>query len=233
MINAIIIEDEYDIRKGLITSINMITNDINILCECDSVQSAIQSTKKLKPDLVFLDINLGDGTAFDFLEKTNHLGYKTIITTSHDEYAIKALREGAIDYLLKPIDLDELEEAINKTLIQIKPTNYKKQSDKLILSLHDSFQIINFSKLMYCKSDKGYTTFYLSNGKFHLASKVLKDFVEQLSNPNFFRIHQSYIVNLDFVDRYDKSGFCILEDGTSLPVSSRKKDLFISKLLEY
>lgn len=240
MIKAIIVEDEFYIRKGLISLINSLNNDILIVGECSSVKEATIVVNACKPDLIFLDINLSDGNAFDFLEQTPDLNFKVIFITSHDEYALKALKLGAVDYILKPIDIDELDIAIKKLKKETSFNNDQKQiqtvkqalnNERLVVSLQDGYQIINYNELKFCKSENGYTTFYLSNKKTILASKPLKYFVEKLPAAKFVRTHQSCLVNLDYIDRYDKSGVVILKDNYRIPVSIRKKEEFLSKLL--
>ncbi|MEQ9414004.1 MAG: LytTR family DNA-binding domain-containing protein, partial [Cyclobacteriaceae bacterium] len=122
---------------------------------------------------------------------------------------------------------------VQKQQIRTVKQALSNEAETLILSLHDSFQLIDLKDLMYCESDKGYTTFYLSNGKKHLASKSLKEFEEQLTQHTFIRPHQSFIVNLKFIDKYDKSGTIHLKNGIKIPVSSRKKETFISHLLNW
>ena len=235
--NTLIIEDESYIRKGLITLIDSLDKGLSIIGECEGVEEAITVTKACKPELIFLDINLKDGNAFDFLEKTNHLKYKVIFITAYEQYALQALKKGAIDYILKPIDIEELEIAIDKainTKIEIpSPTSKHSIGDnKLVLRLHDSFQIIPLNELEFCISDKGYTTFHLSSGKSVVASKPLKEFENKLTPPIFIRTHQSYFVNLNFVDSYDKKGLAVLKGGQKIPVSTRKKDEFLKLLLD-
>lgn len=243
MIKALVVEDKPYVRKAFLSLLNLLNFDITITEECENVKEAIISANTSKPDLIFLDINLPDGNAFDFLDKTNHLDYKVIFITAHEEYALRALKTGAIDYLLKPIDLDDLEIALNKVIetpikIQqerienIKPL-FNSTPKKIVLSLLNSLQIINLEELMFCKSDKGYTSFYLENGKVYMASKPLKDFEEKLNQASFTRPHQSYMVNLNFIDKYDKSGVIFLKNKQRIPVSSRKKDLFVAKLLNW
>lgn len=240
MIKTLIVEDEEYIRKGLISMIEMLDKGLTIIGECESVQEAITVCKTCKPDLIFLDINLSDGNAFDFLEKTQHLTAKVIFTTAYEKYALQALKQGAIDYILKPVDLEELEVAIDKALASIEqaPNNEThlgtrpKDKDKLILRLQDSLQMIDLKELMFCQSDKGYTTFYLANGKSFIASKSLKDYESQLPVDVFVRTHQSYCINLNYVDKYDKNGYVILRNGQSIPVSSRKKESFVALLLK-
>lgn len=238
---ALIVEDKEYIRKGLLNLLQLIEADIEVIGECESVKEAVIVTKTCKPELIFLDINLTDGNAFEFLEQTEDLRFKVIFITAYEEYALQALKMGAVDYLLKPVDIEELQAALNKIeklpistqKEQIKTAKqaWKNEANKLILSLQDSFQVIDLNELMYCESDKGYTTFYLSNHKEHLASKTLKEFEERLTEANFIRPHQSFMVNLKFIDKYDKSGLIHLKNGKVIPVSSRKKESFLSRFL--
>ena len=240
---AIIVEDKAHIRKALTHLLASFNNEITIVGECESVKNAVIVANACKPELIFLDINLSDGTGFEFLEQTDHLNFKVIFITAYEEYALKALKIGAVDYLLKPVDIEELKEAINKVTKlsitiqkeQIKTVKkiFHNESDTLILSLHDSYQLIDLKNLMYCESNKGYTTFYLKDGKKHLASKSLKEFENQLTHNSFSRPHQSFMVNSKFIEKYDKSGTIHLKNGVKIPVSSRKKDFFLNYLFNW
>ena len=238
---AIIVEDKAYIRKGLISLLEMIDSDIQIIGECESVQESVVVANACKPDLIFLDINLTDGNAFDFLEQTENLNFKIIFITAYEEYALQALKIGAVDYLLKPVDIDELKTAIDK-VSKLPVTEQKKQiktvkkvwendSNTLILSLQDSLQVVDLKELMYCESDKGYTTFYCVDNKKYMVSKTIKEFEEQLADAGFTRPHQSFMVNLKFIDKYDKTGTIHLKNGRQIPVSSRKKESFLKLFL--
>jgi len=238
---ALIVEDELYIRKGLLAMINSLDKDITILGECESVKEAITVTNACKPDLIFLDINLRDGNAFDFLEQVNTIDFQVIFITAYEQYALQAIKNGAIDYILKPVDIDELEQAIDKALVAGKPVLEEqieivkdqlinKDKNKLVLSLQEGYQVIDFKELLYCKSDKGYTTFFLTDKRSYMASKPIKEYEGQLPDDNFMRTHQSFIVNMTFVDRYDKNGYIYLKNGERIPVASRRKDDFVSKL---
>ena len=240
---ALIVEDKAYIRKGLINLLETVETDVVIIGECASVKEAVVVANACKPELVFLDINLTDGTGFDFLDQTENLDFKTIFITAYEEYALKALKIGAVDYLLKPVDIDELQSALHK-IKSLPIEDQKKQIDTakkvwhqddatLVLSLSDSFQVIDLKELLYCESDKGYTTFYLSKNKKYMASKPLKEYEARLEKVNFTRPHQSFMVNLKFIDKYDKSGTIYLKNGQKIPVSSRKKDAFITTFLKY
>ncbi|MDC6363770.1 MULTISPECIES: LytR/AlgR family response regulator transcription factor [Flavobacteriaceae] len=240
---ALIVEDKAYIRKGLINLLETVETNVEIIGECTSVKEAVVVSNACKPELIFLDINLTDGTGFDFLDQTEHLSFKTVFITAYEEYALKALKAGAVDYLLKPVDIEELDLALKK--IKTLPiTEQKKQINTvkkvwyqddatLVLSLSDSFQVINLQELLYCESDKGYTTFYLANDKKYVASKPLKEYEDKLEKVNFTRPHQSFMVNLKFIDKYDKSGIIYLKNGQKIPVSSRKKEAFITTFLRY
>ena len=240
---AIIVEDKEYIRKGLINLLSSIDTDIDIIGECESVQEAVIVAKTCKPELVFLDINLSDGTAFDFLDQLESIDFKIIFITAYEEYALQALKIGAVDYLLKPVDVDELKAALQKVekLTAADQKNniakakqvFNNEGNHIILSFHDSYQVINLDELIYCESDKGYTTFYCVDGKKHLVSKTLKDFEDRLLEAKFQRPHQSFMINMKFVDKYDKSGTIYLKNGTKIPVSSRKKETFLSSLFNW
>lgn len=240
---ALIIEDKAYIRQGLINLLQLIDFEVEVIGECESVKDAVVVTNTCKPELIFLDINLTDGNAFDFLEQTEYLDFKIIFITAYEEYALKALKIGAVDYLLKPVDIKDLEVALQKIeqmplaeqkeqVSKVKEV-WRNEDSKLILSLHDSFQVVNLNELMFCESDNGYTTFFCSDGKKYLVSKTLKEFEEQLTKSHFIRPHQSFIVNLNFIDKYEKSGVIYLKNGKKIPVSSRKKEHFVNTFFKW
>lgn len=240
---AIIVEDKEYIRKGLINLLANIDSDVEVIGECESVQEAIIVAKTCKPELVFLDINLSDGTAFDFLDRIESIDFKIIFITAYEEYALRALKIGAVDYLLKPVDVEELKIALQKVQklsaedqkAKIAKTKqvFNNEANHIILSFHDSYQVINLDELIYCESDKGYTTFYCSEGNKYLVSKTLKEFEDRLLEANFQRPHQSFMINMKFIDKYDKAGIIHLKNGTKIPVSSRKKETFLSSLFNW
>ncbi|WJJ95420.1 LytR/AlgR family response regulator transcription factor [Algibacter luteus] len=240
---VLIVEDKAYIRQGLINLLQLIDFEVDIIGECESVKEAVIVTKACKPELVFLDINLTDGNAFDFLEQTEQLDFKIIFITAYEEYALKALKIGAVDYLLKPVDINDLEVALQKVVntplsehkqhINTVKKVWKEEDSNLILSLHDSFQVVDLNELIYCESDKGYTTFYCLENKKYMVSKTLKEFEERLTNATFIRPHQSFMVNLKFIDKYDKSGVIYLKNGKKIPVSSRKKENFLRAFLNW
>ncbi|CAM1357958.1 LytR/AlgR family response regulator transcription factor [Tenacibaculum xiamenense] len=240
---ALLVEDKEYIRKGLLNLLKLIDSEVEVIGECESVKEAVVVAGACKPELVFLDINLTDGTGFEFLEQTKNLSFKVIFITAYEEHALQALKIGAVDYLLKPVDLEELEIAIQKVAnltlaeqkqqIEVTKDIWNNENSKLILSLHNSFQVIDLNELLFCESDKGYTTFYCDDNKKYMISKTIKEFEERLLKQNFTRPHQSYMVNLKFIDKYDKSGVIHLKNGKKIPVSSRKKEQFLDAFLKY
>lgn len=240
---TLLVEDKAYIRKALLNLLQLIDTKVEVVGECESVSDAVIVAKACKPELVFLDINLLDGSAFDFLKQTEDLSFKVIFITAYEEFALRALKAGAVDYLLKPVDIGELETALQKVeklpvatqRAQINTVKevWNNEDSKLILSLHDSFQVIDLNELLFCESDKGYTTFYCNDGKKYMVSKTLKEFEERLITANFIRPHQSFIVNLKFIDKYEKAGAIYLKNGRKIPVSSRKKEHFLSTFLNW
>lgn len=238
---TLVVEDKAYIRKGLLNLLQLVDADIQVIGECESVKEAVVVANACKPELVLLDINLTDGSAFDFLDQTPHLDFRIIFITAYEEFALKALKIGAVDYLLKPVDIDELQLALTKVdklpmvaqkeQIEKAKAAYNSEDSKLILSMHESFQVIDLNELLYCESDKGYTTFYCLNNKKHVVSKTLKEFEERLISSHFMRPHQSFIVNLKFIDKYEKSGAIHLKNGKRIPVSSRRKEQFLNTFL--
>ena len=233
---VLIVEDEFYTRKGLITMIEGLEKDLTIAGQCGTVKEALTLTNSVQPDLVLLDIDLPDGNAFDFLEEAISHQFQVIFITAYDHFAIKAIKNGAIDYILKPVVPEDLEIALDKAIDRCMQQNSQAdrntKRDKLFLSFNDCIQVVSLRELMYCESDNGYTTFYLSTGQSFLSSKPLKDFGLPFLDANFVRTHQSFIVNLDFVDRYQKDGYCILTNQQKVPVSVRRKKQFMDKLMQ-
>lgn len=223
MIRVFIIEDESYIRKGLKVQLKSLKKEIEIVGESPSIKNALDKVDKLKPNLILLDIKLIDGTGFDFLKQTKYKNFKVIFITSYDNYAIKALKAGAIDYILKPIEIDELEDAINKIERILLKSNNKKLTNIITLNFIKGSQIIDLDELMFCKSHRGYTTFYLANKKEFLSSKPLKEYEKKLINNKFIRTHQSYFVNLSFVLKVDfTKRILLLKGGNEVPIAARK-----------
>ena len=244
MKKVLIIDDEKRIRDFVKRMIDSFGLDLTVYTDGENVETGLASIESLKPDIVFLDIQMPDGTGFDLLTRVKEKNFELIFITAFQEYAIMAIKFSALDYILKPIDEEELKTAIINAIDTI---DFKKddtqfealshnllpnQKRKLVLKTQESVHVVDLSDIIRCEADKNYTFFYLSNGKKILVSRTLKDFETLLSNQGFFRVQQSHLINLDFIDRYDKQegGSVILKDGSSVPLSPAKKEQFFTLL---
>lgn len=242
MIRTLVVEDELNIRQEIISIIKELDDRLLIVGDCGTVEEALVLARNCKPDLMLLDINLSDGTSFDFLNKLEDRNFNIVFVTAHEEYAIKAIKAGALDYVLKPVDEDILKEVIGKVVssqqnnhlserIDVANKELEGKSNRIVLRLHDSYQIVRFDELVYCKSDGGYTTFFLTDNRKFMVSKSIKEYERILPSNQFFRTHQSYLVNLEFVDKYEKGGGLYLKGNIAIPVAVRKKDDLLKRLL--
>lgn len=234
MIKAVIIDDKKTIRDSIRKKLNtFFLKDINIIGEEESVKGAVKLIKTLKPDLLFLDIELTDGYSFEILEQINAFDFKIIFITGFNHLAIKAIKLGALDYILKPIDDDEFCEAVERAIATKKNESLEElvkvsseffngaKIKRLVLKTADAFTIINEDDLMYCKSEGNYTTFYTKEKQI-LISKSLKKAEELLTETKFIKCHQSYLVNKFYIANFLLEGIIILNDDTKIPVSSRR-----------
>ncbi|MEL6697065.1 MAG: LytTR family DNA-binding domain-containing protein [Bacteroidota bacterium] len=244
MIKAVIIDDSSQAREALKADIQHYASDIKIVGEADGVISGGKLIRKLQPALIFLDIEMGDGTGFDLLELLGETPFHVIFTTAHDSFAIKALRFSAIDYLLKPIDPDELISAIDrvKATQKTQPESVKAllsniqstQHQRLALHTMEKIHVVNVSDILRCESSTNYTIFYFVEGKQLLVTKTLKEFDNLLSEQGFLRVHQSHLVNTQYIKEFVKidGGYLVMKDGTEVPVSSRKRSKVMQMLSE-
>ena len=238
---AVIVDDIEKFRNNLIQDLNDYCPDLEIVGTADGVVSAAKEIKAKKPDVVFLDIQINQGTAFDLLEILGEIDFKIIFTTASDEYAIKAFKLSAIDYLLKPIDIDELKSAVYKLqsgnkddyeLLKSNISEETKSSKRLALHSQDKIQIVEIGNIVRCESNINYTQFYFIDGSKMLVTKTLKEFDKMLSEFGFYRVHQSHLINIDYLKEYIKidGGYLKMQDGASVPISTRKKSAVLSLL---
>ena len=243
MIRCIIIEDEPVSRDMLALMLNRHKDNIEIIDSCSNPTEGIESISKHQPDLVFLDIQMPKMNGFDMLKKIKTINFEVIFTTAFDQYAINAIRISALDYLLKPIDDEDLTLAINKCKIRMqekKPqlqyenlfnnlTNKNPLDKTIALSASDGISFIKMSDIIRVEADGRYAKFHLLNKQTILVSKTLGDFEEILTANQFFRIHDSNIVNLNHVKKFIRGdgGTVILSDNTELDVARRRKDDFV------
>lgn len=237
MLTAIIIEDLLDAMQLLKSDLEARHPEIKIIDTAQSVVEAAKSLRKQQPDILFLDIMLGDGTGFDVLEIFPDLKSKVIFVTASDEFAIKAFKFAAIDYVLKPYAHEELDQAITRAKEQIQPTKERlnilkdalsapeKKPDKISLHTLDKIIIVNLNDIVRCESDSNNTIFYLENNKKVFVTKTLKYFSDMLKPYEFLRVHQSHLVNLQCISAFIKTdgGYLMLKNGKNVPVSVRKK----------
>lgn len=246
MIKCIIVDDEIGAREILVQMIKLYCNDVEIIGLAHNVDSAYELINSLNPDLVFLDIKMPDGSGFDLLERFTKLNFKVVFITAHEEYAIKAFRFSALDYILKPIDPNDLMNAVDKMsginsindldmqFKTMKENFYNESSQtekKIVLRTTENIYVIPISEVVRCRSEKNYTYFYFTNREKIIVSKTLKDFEDILTDYGFMRVHRSNLINLKYISRYDKSegGYVIMLDDSRVDVSYRKKE----KLLNY
>ncbi|CAM1346548.1 LytR/AlgR family response regulator transcription factor [Tenacibaculum crassostreae] len=243
-LTAILVDDMPIALEMLQNDLTQFHPEIEIIGTAKSVVEASKLLRKQQPDILFLDIMLGDGTGFDVLEIHPNLSSKIIFVTASDEYAIKAFKFAAIDYVLKPYSNEDLTNAINKAKNQIKPhkeqLNVLQQSiskpnqrpKKISLNTSDKIMVVNLDDIVRCQSDNNYTEFFMNDGQKILVGKTLKHFTDMLKEFDFLRVHQSHLINIQFVKEFIKSdgGYLVLKNKTTIPVSVRKKNDVIAAL---
>jgi len=246
MIKALIIDDEAHIRETVREKVaTYFPKEIAIMGEAESVEGALKAIVQFEPDLLLLDVNLNDGTGFDVIEQSTYKDFDVIFITGFDNHAIKAIKVGALDYILKPVDDDEFQEAVAKAiqkpekeahlekLIEISNEYFKGVTQKrVILKTADTVYAIYEDDILYCRSDGNYTTFYTQQMEKIVVSKSIKKIEEILSEELFIRCHQSYIVNKKHVLKYSKQGVLIVHMDMKVPVSSRRKDYTLQKIFD-
>ena len=242
MIKAVIIDDEENSRTSLQGKLELFCPEVEIVAEAASVSEALETLTALKPDVIFLDIQLGSESGFDLLGKIDkeEVNSEVIFITAHDEFAIQAIKFSALDYLLKPIDSEELVKAIRRVeerkglqqsdvSLQVLVENLRQSSDsskKIVVPTSDGMHVIKVAKIIRLESSSNYTVFHIKDEKSLLASRTLKEFDTILHDYNFQRIHKSHLINMNYIKRYVQTdgGYIILEDGAQIPVANRKKD---------
>jgi two-component system LytT family response regulator len=244
MTTALLIDDDANLRAGMRQMLTRYAPEITIIGEADSVQTGVEAMSQLQPQVLFLDIQLTDGTGFDLLEqlaeKNGKIKFQVVFITAHEQYAIKAFRFSALDFLLKPVDPEELLKVIDKiknvldkndnySHIDLLLENIRKKVDnfkRIALSTSDGIHLFDVSDIIRCESEDNYTKFYIKNNKPILISKTLKEYEELLTEHGFERIHQSHLINLAYLKSYIKKdgGYVVMSDNSNLPISQRKKE---------
>ncbi|MBC2845428.1 LytR/AlgR family response regulator transcription factor [Winogradskyella flava] len=244
LIKALIVEDEAQAIAALKSELHANCPDIKVCGIASTIPEALKLIEKLKPELIFLDIQLKDGTSFDLLEQLKYHDFKIIFTTAYSQYALKAIKISALDYLLKPIDSEELVLAVNKAkAVTIEHSKLKLESlvnnnrvhplhKKLALQTSKGIFMYELETIVRLQSEGNYTRIYFKSGKKEIVAKILRDFEELLESLGFVRIHNSHIINLNHLESYINrdGGYVVLLDKTTLPVSKRKKKSLLALL---
>ncbi|OIQ28838.1 MAG: DNA-binding response regulator [Bacteroidetes bacterium MedPE-SWsnd-G2] len=234
-LNAILVEDEETSRKILRNYLEKYCPNVNLLGEASNVDEALVLIRTLELDLVFLDVEMPFGNAFDLLDKVGNRTFDTVFVTAYNQYAMDALNAHASYYLMKPISIDELIKAVDY-VVEVRTKENSLQDEvlmpkttpiegKLTIPQQDGFEILNTSDILYCKADDNYTEIYLTNNRRKVVSKTLKYFDDLLKGSSFARVHKSYLVNVNEVVKYvkGKGGSVILSNGKEVMVSASKK----------
>jgi len=245
MITATIVDDEPYSCESLATLLERYCPDVKLLDVCHSGAAALKSIEEQKPQLLFLDIEMPHINGFELVEKLSDIDFELIFTTSYDQYAIKAFRFSALDYLLKPIDKDDLQKAVQKavnstnhvTPQQIKTLLQKINQpgitvNKIAIPTLEGLLMILVESIIHCEADRNYTIIYTKNKQKITASKTLKEIEELLEDYPFTRVHHSHIVNLNEVEKYVKGegGFLLMSNGNNIDVSRSRKEFLLKKL---
>jgi two-component system LytT family response regulator len=245
-IKVIVIDDEKGARESLHNLIDKYCPQIEVAAKASNIDEAFKLINELSPQLIFLDIEMPNGNGFDLLQKFDSINFDIIFTTAYDHYAIKAIKYSAIDYLLKPIDIDDLKNAVervvkkqkdktiqNEQLLSLLSNIKPEQNDKKI-ALHDGdgLTFVRLKEIIRCESDGNYTSIILEGNKRIVTSKTLGEYEELFSNENFFRVHRSHLIHLHHIKKYIKGegGYVLMSDGSQVEVSRRKKQEFLDKL---
>ena len=239
MIRCAIIDDEKPFINTLRAMLQRL-DDLMVVGEARSVSSGVKLIHELEPDLVFLDIQMSDGTGFDLLKELDRKDFRVIFITAHDHFAIEAFKFSALDYILKPIISDELYQAVEKvrrslekdrinlqlSVLMDNLNEMSRDKKRIILRESETLHIIQLDEILWCEADGSYTIFYLTEKRKIMVSRHLKEFEDYLSPNGFFRAHRSHLVNLNKIRKFDRSdgGIIYLEDNVSLPISVRKKE---------
>ena len=239
LIRTIIIDDEAHVRETLTQLVKQICPQVKLVGEAFSVESGVKTIRELHPQLVLLDIRMGDGSAFDLLKRFETIDFKVIFITAYEKYAVQAFRFAAVDFLLKPVNPEELADAVKRaesiiqhqlnTQLQALEENMKndiRQKKKIVLKTMENIYLVSLQDIMYLESDRSYTTFHTLNHDRIVISKPLKDFDELLCDDGFYRVHKSYLINMMHIQRFEKQegGNIVLTNDHKIPVASRKRE---------
>ena len=244
---ALVVDNEMNIRTTVVDLIKAFCPQITSIEEADGVVNGLKKIHEIKPDIVFTDVEMDDGTGMDMLSKLSEIKFQVIFITAYNKYAIDAFRFSAIDFLTKPINPDELAKSVQKAEASFKnkllseqisvmnEKNISSEEKKIVLKELDAIHIIKVKDLICCEASGIYTTFYINSNKQIVVSKNLKEYEEILEPYKFLRVHNSFLINANKIEKFEKSdgGFLIMEGGHRVPVSQRKRDVVMEFLKNF
>ncbi|MEM9895643.1 MAG: LytTR family DNA-binding domain-containing protein [Bacteroidota bacterium] len=242
-----LVDDDRSMRENLKALLEKHAPETLVVGEASGVSEGLSLLSTVKIDVLFLDVEMKDGTGFDLLARHGQPAFDVIFVTGHDRYAIKAFRYSAIDYLLKPVDPMELSQALSKIKSEQEQGQLKRignlignwqkhESDyKIVLKDSDSVYLVAVKEIIRCQADNNYTVFFLEGDRKIMVSRTLKDYERMFENQQFFRTHQSHLINLDFFRKFDRKdgGVILMKDGAKVPLAIRKKESFLNCLAAY
>ncbi|MEP7220304.1 MAG: LytTR family DNA-binding domain-containing protein [Bacteroidota bacterium] len=232
MIRSVIIDDERRSRETLSTLLTQYCPAIEVITSADSVESGERVIRSERPDLLFLDIEMPYGTGFDLLRSLQGLRFEVIFTTAHSHYAIKAIKSGALDYLMKPIDRDDLVSAVERAQKKLSSQTEQEianapssELNRIALPSFDGLVLVEISSIIRCEARGNYTAFHFEDRDQILVARTLKEFETMLGDLNFFRVHHGHLINLQHIRKYvrGEGGHVIMNDNTTVTVSRRRK----------
>ena len=245
MLKCIIVDDEFKSRESLKAIIEKFCENLSVLKVCENGAEAIEAIRSGRPDIVFMDIQLQKETGFEILERLDKIEFELIFTTAYSEFAIKAFKFSAIDYLLKPIDINDLKAAIEKARKRISGNIAERvaqlgqhlrgntfKHSRLALPATDGLVFVNVDQIIYCEATGNYTNIHMDDGRKFVVSRTLKDYEELLEDQDFFRIHNSFLINLNSLKKYirGEGGQVVMNNNQTLDVSKAKKKSFLEKI---
>lgn len=241
---VVIIDDESGTRSLLKKMVKNSDYPLKIIGEGNNVSEGLKAIHEHEPDIVLLDIQMPDGSGFDLLDKVIQRKFEVIFVTAHQEFAIRAIKFSALDYILKPVEIAELNSALenaidtiqSKTDLSIKYEtlleNIKNDNKRIVISTKSAMYVLPVKEIVHCQSDRNYTYFFLNDGRKIFTSRTLKDYEDILCLPDFIRCHRSHLINLNYIERYDRrdGGTIILKDETEIPLSRLSRQRFMEVL---
>lgn len=243
MIKCILVDDERNALEMMEWLIKTYCPNVQILAMCNSAEQGIDAINKYKPDVVFLDIEMPKMNGFDMLEQFDKLFFEVVFCTAYDQFAIKAFRYSALNYLLKPVDPDDLKATIGRIeerktlptreqfdlLLQNIQLSGRSTPQRIALTTNDGLIFVPTNDILYCEAESNYTSVVLSGGKKILVSKVLKDIDEALSGPDFYRVHSSFLININRIKKFVRGdgGYIIMDNDANINISRSRRQEFM------